>query len=191
MFGINVAGTRHLLELSRHGGVRRFVYLSSVSAYRPPLRPRIDEDAPIGGFEPYGRSKAAAEAAVQRAAANLETVIIRPCQVYGAGDRSGFTTRLLSLAARARVPVARGPSEFSLVHVEDLTAAVIAAGTIPTAAGGTFNIAGPRRISLRELASGSGTGLIEVPRTALRTALSARWLLLAARNRNVRLVLHT
>lgn len=189
----NVEGTRALLQASVANDVGRFVFLSSVSVYRPPLAPAIDEDAPIGGFELYGRSKAAGEAIVREiGAGGIEQVILRPCQIYGSGDRSGYTARLLGLLAARRVPMARGPSRFSLVHIDDVIDAIVAAGTHPAAAGGVFNIAGPGQTSLRELAGvavapdSAVKPSIPIPRTALRAALSTRWLLAAARNPNVR-----
>ena len=188
LWGTNVDGTEELLGACITNDVRRFVFVSSVSVYRPPLAPAIDEDAPIGGFESYGQSKAAAEAVLGEVAGDpIERVILRPCQIYGPGDRSGYTGRLLVVLAARRVPVARGPARFSLVHVDDVVEAIVAAGTHPAAAGSVFNVAGPGQTSLRELAESRGASPpITIPRSALRAALGARWLLAAARNPAVR-----
>jgi nucleoside-diphosphate-sugar epimerase len=184
LWNTNVDGTRRLMEACVAGGVRRVVVLSSVAVYRPPLARVIGEDAPLGGVESYGRSKTAAEAVVRQVGADrVEWVILRPCQIYGQGDRSGYTDQLLGLLARNPVPVARGSSHFSLIHVDDVVDALELAATKSAAAGGVFNIAGPPT-SVRELAGDSR--VIEIPRMALRSALVARWLVKAARNRNVR-----
>jgi nucleoside-diphosphate-sugar epimerase len=183
----NVEGTRALLQACVANDVGRFVFLSTVSVYRPPLAPAIDEDAPTGGLELYGRSKTAAEAIVRQMAGDrIEHVILRPCQIYGSNDRSGYTSRLLRVLAARRVPVARGPARFSLVHVDDVVDAIVAAGAQPAAGGRVYNIAGPGQTSLRELADVVMGRPISIPRPALRVALSARWLLGAARDPNVR-----
>lgn len=194
LWATNVEGTRSLVRASVANDVGRFVFLSSVSVYRPPLAPVIDEDAPIGGFESYGRSKAAGEGIVREVAGDrIEHVILRPCQIYGCNDNSGYTGRLLGVLAARRVPVARGPTRFSLIHVDDVVDAIVAAGTHPAAAGGVFNIAGAGQTSLRELAdiAPGASRPLTIPRPVLRTALSARWLLAAARNPNVRPILRS
>ncbi len=194
LWDTNVAGTRQLLRACVANNVGRFVFLSSVSVYRPPLVLAIEEGAPIGGSELYGQSKAAAEAVVSEAGGDgIEHVILRPCQIYGSDDRSGYTTGLLRVLAARRVPVARGPARFSLVHVDDVVEAIVAAGAQPAAAGGVYNIAGPGQKSLRELADivSRTSRRIEVPRIVLRAALSARWLFGAARNPNLRPVLRS
>lgn len=194
----NVEGTRTLLRACISSGVRRVVFLSSVAAYRPPLAAAIDEHSPTGGLELYGRSKAEAETIVRAIGGDqLEHVILRPCQIYGSGDRSGYTERLLSVLSGRYVLVGRGMPRFCLVHIDDVVDAIAAAGTQPAAAGGVFNIAGPGQTSLQQLAAVASVAQatskrrIVIPRTALRGALLARRLLKAAGNRNVRPMLRS
>ena len=57
----NIMGTAHLLEMVRHTRcVRGVVVVTSDKCYRDPTQ-ACDEDAPLGGLEPYGASKACAE----------------------------------------------------------------------------------------------------------------------------------
>jgi nucleoside-diphosphate-sugar epimerase len=150
----NVDGTRNIVEASLAAGVKRLVFLSSVAAYKPPLQPVVSEDAPLGGADMYGRSKCAAEELVCReCAGRLAYVILRPCQVYGPHDRTGFTSRLLRLLRLPVLPVAAASEgDFSLVHVDDLIAALLAAGDRTGLREGVFNIASASRTSLRQLA---------------------------------------
>ncbi len=53
----NVTGTQVLLRCLREAGVRRFVFSSSATVYGDPQSVPLDENAPTGPTNPYGRSK--------------------------------------------------------------------------------------------------------------------------------------
>ncbi len=72
---VNVGGTAALVDKARAEGVRRFIYLSAVSAVYPIKNA-------------YGRSKAEAEALV--AASGLEFTILRLTMLYGEGGGLHF-----------------------------------------------------------------------------------------------------
>lgn len=86
----NVHGTQNALRACRQAGVGRFVHVGTEAALmdgRPLVN--VDESAPLQPQSPalYSATKARAEQAV--AAANndgLETVVVRPRLVWGAGD---------------------------------------------------------------------------------------------------------
>ncbi|MGQ0799720.1 MAG: NAD-dependent epimerase/dehydratase family protein [Pseudomarimonas sp.] len=89
---ITVTGTRNVLGAAREAGVRRVIHVSSEAALLDgsPLQ-RVDETRPLPArpLPLYPASKAASEALVR--AANgpaLETVILRPRLIWGAGDTS-------------------------------------------------------------------------------------------------------
>ncbi|MCP3974986.1 MAG: NAD-dependent epimerase/dehydratase family protein [bacterium] len=183
----NVDGTHRLMEACLSNKVRRVIFVSSASAYRAPLVGPIDESAPLGGVERYGQSKAAAETAVRDAGrGRMETVILRPCQVYGSNDRTGYTGRLLRAVAGRYVPAARGSARFSLVHVDDVIDALELAAAVPADGPGVFNIAGPGQTSLSELGGEGTERRFAIPKWVLQSALSGRWLVWAIRNPNVR-----
>ncbi len=88
----NVMGTAHLLETVRHTpSVRGVVLVTSDKCYREATQ-LCDEDAPLGGHEPYGASKACAEivaAAYRRtylAQAGVGVATARAGNVIGGGD---------------------------------------------------------------------------------------------------------
>jgi nucleoside-diphosphate-sugar epimerase len=87
---VNVGGTRHLIHACRAAGVRRLVHVGTEAAllHGQPLV-AADERTPLA-FDspaPYAATKAAAEAAVIEANGDgLETVVVRPRFVWGAGD---------------------------------------------------------------------------------------------------------
>ncbi len=119
-FAANADGTAALLAAAVAARVPRFVQVSSLAAREPRL-------------SDYGASKAAADAHV--AAAPLSTAIVRPPAVYGPGDRE--TLALFRMAARGLVP-AVGQGRFSIVHVHDLAAALLALAAAP--ANGIFEV---------------------------------------------------
>ena len=99
---VNVEGTRAVLDACRIARVPRFVHVGTEAAlmHGQPLV-AADERTPLAlsSRAPYSATKAAAEAAVIEANRDgLETVVVRPRFVWGAGD----TTLLPALTAMAR-----------------------------------------------------------------------------------------
>jgi nucleoside-diphosphate-sugar epimerase len=181
----NVFVMRNVLAACEAKQVRRLVVVSSVAVYRPPLARRVDEDAAVGGADLYGQAKAQAEALVRaRCDGSLPSwVILRPCQVFGEGDRSGFSGALASLVRRRWALVASGGERpFCLVHVDDLVDAILLAGAVDRAGGQIFNIAGPERVSLSGLRRAFHAGVpgsavdLPVPAPIWRGVLATRWL---------------
>lgn len=142
---INVQGTRDVLAAAQRSGVRRFVYISSISVYRgtpqadgvytEALRPILDPR-----LNPYAYTKLAGEHVVEEmcGASGLEFVILRPTNVYGAGSLSWDE----SVAATLRTwHVKFGRMAFDFVSLADVAAAAVAAVT-SNVANETFNISG-------------------------------------------------
>jgi nucleoside-diphosphate-sugar epimerase len=101
--GVNVEGTRHVIAACRKAGVRRLVHVGTEAALMAgaPLED-VDESAPLrpDSPAPYPATKAVAEQLVRGANDDeLETVVIRPRFVWGAGD----TSVLPELIAAVRV----------------------------------------------------------------------------------------
>ncbi len=80
---VNIDGTRHLLRALQVFEVEQFVYASTMLVHAP-CRPgeRIDESHPIGPRWAYPRSKAAAEAVVQKEHGAIPFVNLRLAGVY-------------------------------------------------------------------------------------------------------------
>ncbi|HEC11570.1 MAG TPA: UDP-glucose 4-epimerase GalE [Acidimicrobiales bacterium] len=57
----NVVGTLNLLRAMDEAGCRRLVFSSSATVYSPVGVPPLDETAPIGPINPYGRTKSVVE----------------------------------------------------------------------------------------------------------------------------------
>lgn len=120
----NVEGTWHVLAAARACGVARVAFTSSVAVYGDGLPPDVPEDAPLAPTGIYGISKVRGEALVREAVrSGLHAVILRPCIVYGPGDRY-FTPQLASALRFPVLPLPDGGTHLvDLVHADDVAAA--------------------------------------------------------------------
>ena len=135
---VNVGGTSALLDAARARGVRRFVYLSAVSATYPIKNA-------------YGQSKAEAEALV--AASGLDYTILRLTMLYGEGGGLHFA-KLVELMGKIPVVVpVLGPGRARLqpVYVDDAARAVEIALGSPTTVGRTLDVSGGSVVTFNEL----------------------------------------
>lgn len=150
---INFEGTRNLVEAAGAAGVKRFVFLSSVKAMAEPGSVAADED--LGG-EPataYGKAKRAAETAVLEAGQRygMHVVNLRLAMVYGAGGR-GNLERMGRLVRRGLFPpLPETGNHRSLVHVDDVVAAMRLVADDDRANGRTYIVAAPEAPSGRQL----------------------------------------
>jgi dihydroflavonol-4-reductase len=126
-YRINTGLTQQLLRLMKPE--QRLVLISSQAAAGPsPEGDRIGENTACRPVNDYGLSKRMAEKAVIRWSRDTGggAVILRPCAVYGPGDRDFYP--LFRLAARGiRLLPPRPDQRISLIHVEDLVTAVLTA----------------------------------------------------------------
>ncbi|MDX2141731.1 MAG: NAD-dependent epimerase/dehydratase family protein [Rhodospirillaceae bacterium] len=108
----NTEGTKRLAAIAAaQAQPPRFVYVSSLAAREPRL-------------SPYALSKREAEKALDNFRARMSISIVRPPAVYGPGDRE--TLRIFTMAARGFLATpAHESARFSLIHVDDLVAAIL------------------------------------------------------------------
>ena len=161
----NIGGTRAMLNAAERNGVRRFVFVSSLSAREP-------------GLSAYGASKAKAEAVVH--ASTCDWIIVRPPAVYGPHDSALF--ELFRAARWGVVPVPapdRGDARASLIHVDDLARLLLALTYAPGLKSRCFepDDGVPDGWDQRDLARAIGAAVGRSPRV-LR--VSRRWMERAA-----------
>jgi dihydroflavonol-4-reductase len=125
----NAEGTRRLVKaMAELPSPPRIVYCSSLAAAGPsiPGRPRREEEPPAP-VSIYGHSKLGAEQALREFASRVPAVIVRPPIVYGPGDQE-FLPSILPMARLGLVLKSGfGPKHYSLIHVDDLCTALLAA----------------------------------------------------------------
>ncbi len=149
---INLDGTRRLLEASVAGGVKRFVYCSTIGIYGHRAPGITREDSPFAPGNVYERTKVSAERLVRRFGLDerLPFVILRPADVYGPRDH-----RLLKLfkgVSRGRFPLfGSGEGRRHMVYVDDVVSAFFQACDRKEAVGEGVIVAGPRVCTLKEL----------------------------------------
>ena len=144
----NVETTQNVLDATAR--VRRFVYVSSITACGPALNGQpLTEDLPCAPVSLYGRSKAEAEAAVKSSRTGGAT-IVRPPVVYGPRDEGMLD--LYRTLARGMRPEIGGPKFTSLVHVRDLARGLVLAGG-DMGIGKTFFLSNREPVSFKELAN--------------------------------------
>lgn len=136
---VHVELPRRLAAAAPAAGVRRLVHVSALG---------VSEQAPSR----YLRSKAAGEAVLQVAAQTqgLDLTLARPSLVFGVGDRSvnlfAQLQRLFPL-----MPLGGAAARLQPVWVLDLARALVEVLLRREAVGQTYEIAGPRELTLGEL----------------------------------------
>lgn len=175
---VNFVGTRNLAEAAGQAGVKRFVFLSSVKAMAEPGVECVGEDFSGQPETAYGQSKRAAEEFVLEAGGrfNMHVVNLRLTMVYGSGGR-GNLERMGRLVRRGLFPpLPETGNHRSLVHVNDVIAAMLQVADDNRANGRTYIIAGPEAPSGRHLYDtmrevlGLSRRRWSVPETVLRGA---------------------
>jgi nucleoside-diphosphate-sugar epimerase len=129
--GRDPAGEIRTLVAAAHAAVR-LVYVSSTGVYGPGHGAWVDESWPIAPITESGRARAAAEAALADAA--VPWVALRAAGIYGPGR--GLVDRIRAGTYRV---IGDGTSHVGRIHVVDLVAAIVAAGT--SGVTGAINVA--------------------------------------------------
>jgi len=155
-----VKGTENVFNLCRECGVRRLVYISSMSVYQlSGLKPGslLTEDAPLetdpGARGAYTWSKAAAERiareAMERPGA-VPAVILRPATVYGPGGPVFSPLAGISLSDKVFVILGRGRMRLPFVYIDNLVDAIVLSLEKENAAGRIFNVIDDRLVTKRD-----------------------------------------
>jgi nucleoside-diphosphate-sugar epimerase len=144
MMRVNVQGTRHLAEAAlTAGGIRRFVYLSSMVVLGMHPQRDLDETAPfIHTGDNYNLTKIRAEELVREMVRErgLPAVILRPPYIYGPRDRQFLPRVLENLQKGVFKFVGSGLNPITLVYVANLVEALVRAARVEEAVGETFLI---------------------------------------------------
>lgn len=121
---VNVGGARTLVAAAEARGVDRLVFTSTVAVYGLG-RPRPDETAPTRPFNEYGRTKLAAEDVLRAWAAadpRRSLTIVRPCVVFGEGNRGNVWTLATQVASGRFRFVGDGANSKSMAYVGNVAA---------------------------------------------------------------------
>ena len=151
---VNTEGTSLLARMAAEGGVKRFVFLSTVKVNGESTEghPFTERDVP-NPQDDYSISKFEAEQALHNIsdATGLEVVILRPPLVYGPGVKANFL-RLLDMANKnIPLPLSLVNNKRSMIYIGNLVDAIIKCIEHTDAANQTFLVSDGQDISTQEL----------------------------------------
>ena len=152
----NVEGTRNALAGAREAGVGRFVHCGTEAALMAgqPLV-NVDETAPLrpDSKAPYPATKARAEQAVREANGDgLESVVLRPRFVWGAGDTTLLPT-MVEMVRKGRFAwVGGGQNLTATTHVGNVVEGLLLAAE-RGAAGEAYFVTDGEPVVFREFVS--------------------------------------
>ncbi|MER7403282.1 NAD-dependent epimerase/dehydratase family protein [Streptomyces sp. NPDC000070] len=154
---VNDLGTRALVEEAVRAGVRRIVYVSTAAVYgRGPFRGVRPGEVPISPASVTSRTRAAAERHVLDAGG----LVLRPHLVYGEGDR-WVVPGLVWLLGELSATLTGCEALQSMIDVDALGRAVVAAALSPAHDGGVHHVNHPEPVMAPDLLGAAGTLLGE------------------------------
>ncbi|MDR3373699.1 MAG: complex I NDUFA9 subunit family protein [Ancalomicrobiaceae bacterium] len=133
---VQTEGASVVAEAAKAAGVASLTHVSALGAE-------------AAGASRYARSKAAGEAAIR--AAFPDAVVFRPSALFGTDDT--FLNRFATLATMVPVLplIGGGKTKFQPVYVVDVAEAIAVAIEGGATPGATYELGGPRVMSLREI----------------------------------------
>jgi NADH dehydrogenase len=159
---------KKIVAACKAAGIRRLVHMSALKA------------DPKGPSE-YLASKGVGEAVVRFAQGELDVTIFRPSVIFGLGD-SFLSTFAKLLKKLPFFPLGFGQARFQPVWVADVADAFVHCLGDGTTFGQTYDLAGPRVYTLRELVeytaalSGSKARIIALPEGLAYLQAGLMWL---------------
>jgi nucleoside-diphosphate-sugar epimerase len=125
---VNVGGMENLVSASRENKVRKFIFISSAAV--------------TASKDPYSICKKKAETIL--IGSGLESIILRPAEIYGEGDNKGITKLTNLIRTLPAIPVF-GNGEYTLqpIYVKDVVSAIMKFIDFQFEGCRIYNIAGP------------------------------------------------
>lgn len=178
----NVEATLNLARQAAKGGVRRFVFISSikVNGERSTSGTPFTADDVVTPVDAYAVSKREAEVGLLRLAdeTGMSVVIIRPPLVYGPGVKANFEAMMRWLIRGVPLPLGSIHNRRSLVALDNLVDLIVTCIDHPAAANRVFLAGDGEDLSTTELirrlaaALGVPARLVPVPAKLLELVAS-------------------
>ena len=160
IIAVNVTGSLNLLNEAMAGGVKTFVYCSSVAAIGNYYEPEpIGEDYPLRPMSTYGCSKAAMDYVLRGLwrKVPLDLCSLRLTAVYGPGRETEFNVDTIVRAALAGQPARLDPlTDWPYIYVDDAAEATIAACFSGARTQLAYFVAHPEKVTPEDIAAACG-----------------------------------
>lgn len=153
MFRINIKSTFDLLEWGRSKKIKKFIFASSGSVYRPKNN-RLRETDKCIPTSMYAATKLTAEHLIRQYRGHFSTAVMRIFTVYGPGQKSMLIPNVIEKVKNGEeITLARGKGIFlTPIYIDDCVSAI--EKLILTGLGedeGIVNIAGNEILSLGDI----------------------------------------
>jgi len=155
---VSIEGTRNMLEASKAAGIRRFLHVSSISAYGHPNGEGmvLDESAPLGvnlhKWSYYSRAKVEAEqlAWQHHERGDVPVTVVKPSWLYGERDRASMPRLIRAIKAGKGKLVGDGTNLLNLTYAGNEAEGCILAATNEKALGESYNLSSDGEITQGE-----------------------------------------
>ncbi|MFB3892847.1 MAG: NAD-dependent epimerase/dehydratase family protein [Phycisphaerae bacterium] len=145
---VTIDGTRNMLEAAREAHVKRFLHISSISAYGHPDGEGLvlDETAPLGvslhKWSYYSRAKVEAEKLAWEAhkRGDVPVTVVKPSWLYGPRDRASMPRLIRAIRAGKGKIIGDGNNRLNLTYAGNEAEGCILAATNPKALGQSYNL---------------------------------------------------
>lgn len=163
---INLVGTNTILELAQKFSCQKVVILSTHHVYgaHPDNSMFLKEDAPLRGSFKYAELRDVVEMDqmctnwMWKNQNNIETVVLRPCNIIGPQIRNSITQFLKT--PYAPLPLDYNPM-FQFIHEFDMANIIVESAYLLKT--GVYNVAGDDVITLHEASNIIGVKKLKVP----------------------------
>lgn len=174
MKSLHVDATRKLIEAAS-GRIGRWVQLSSVGVYGSVDKGTVTEESGLNPGGEYETTKTDSDLMVADVARNggFDCSILRPSNVYGAGMNNQSLYSLIEMIWRGLFFFIGKPgASANYIHVDNVVEALLLCGTMPQAAGQTYNLSDQRTMEqfIGKIAQSLGKDVprIRVPESIIR-----------------------
>ncbi|MEM5772119.1 MAG: NAD(P)-dependent oxidoreductase [Candidatus Aenigmatarchaeota archaeon] len=150
LFYLQCKATENIIKSAISSGVKRIVYVSSVSVYGNPKYFPIDENHPTNPKNYYALTKLETEKILKNYSNEIETVILRAAPVYG--PKSKIFYKLLEEIEKGKLGIiGDGNKKTHLLGVKNCALALYLSGIKQNINNEIFNIADLEPIKFNEL----------------------------------------
>ena len=155
---VSIDGTRNMLEAAKAASVKRFLHVSSISAYGHPDGEGlvVDESHPLGvglhKWSYYSRAKAEAErmAWEYHNRGDVPLTVVKPSWLYGPRDRASMPRLIRAIRKRRAKLIGGGDNLFNLTYAGNEAEGCILAATNDKALGQAYNLSSDGLITQAE-----------------------------------------